>query len=361
MLSFQAFFRIHPFRRKTLQSFYRNLSKKLSAGIPAIEALELSAPSAGSFLRPKMELLLDDLRKGYPFWEAASRAPDLFPEPYPRLVRAGEEGGSLPATLELLARDLDDQASVWKKLASLSLYPAAVLFIWLYVFPVTNLFFDYARTRGRALGGLDKGYGDYLFLYAKGTLGPYVWIAVKNTFGLFLAGFLAWLAFRLFKKWTTPERRYRLLGNLPFAGPMVRKLHWSTMASLLSRTLSAGMLASKAVALAARATGNPLLEKKGEAASRRLAGGEPLAASLAKEGLFPPEAFDTLRTAEITGSLDEALGSLGERWRREVVESMDRASFLSGKIMLILLAVAVLFLVGSQYFKYLDFVLKIPY
>ena len=67
------------------------------------------------------------MRDGSPLAAALARQPRSFPRLYVGLVRAGEAGGTLAATLERLAELLERERSLAATVHSAMIYPALLL------------------------------------------------------------------------------------------------------------------------------------------------------------------------------------------------------------------------------------------
>ena len=106
----------------------RELSIMLGAGQDLDRALRFLVETAGS---KRVAAILDGMRAGVrdgaSFATVLARYPASFPKIYVGLVRAGEAGGQLAATLERLAVLLERQRSLSATVTSALIYPALLL------------------------------------------------------------------------------------------------------------------------------------------------------------------------------------------------------------------------------------------
>ncbi|MDR0648109.1 MAG: type II secretion system F family protein [Synergistaceae bacterium] len=80
---------------------FSQLATLIKAGVPLVQALEMSAPMdrAG-----RLPFLAEEVRKGYRFSQSLERQ-GTFPEDVIAIVRIGEVGGNLPDCLERIAKN----------------------------------------------------------------------------------------------------------------------------------------------------------------------------------------------------------------------------------------------------------------
>jgi type II secretory pathway component PulF len=106
----------------------------------------------------------------------------------------------------------------------------------------------------------------------------------------------------------------------PLVGPCLTALALQRFSVALRMTSGTGMPLGEAVRLSLRATGNDAFADAAATAVAGIEGGNELAHSLARTGLFPREYIDTLAGAEIVGRLDDVL----ERQAAHQAEEAER-------------------------------------
>jgi type IV pilus assembly protein PilC len=96
----QVFIKLAIFQKMKLTHFARNLSTTLAAGIPIIEALQLTARTTGSVIYENaITHLRLNLMKGHSLYQMMYQIP-YFPPLLVQMVKIGEESGSLEHILE---------------------------------------------------------------------------------------------------------------------------------------------------------------------------------------------------------------------------------------------------------------------
>jgi type II secretory pathway component PulF len=85
---------------KALEGFTRQLASLLAASVPLSQALHLlSRESADKAGRAQWRAIHDDVIDGTPLAQAMGRHPQVFPNVYCAMVKAGETGGFLDLVL----------------------------------------------------------------------------------------------------------------------------------------------------------------------------------------------------------------------------------------------------------------------
>jgi general secretion pathway protein F len=239
----------------------------------------------------------DKVRSGSSLAAALAGEPRSFSKLYVGLVRAGEAGGTLPATLDRLAGLLERERSLTASLHAALIYPAllvvaaigSIVLLLDYVLPQFTPIFEQAGaqlpTATRVLMTLGT---------AVGAATPWL-LATVLVAGLVARHLLAQAAYRL------PFDR--LLLRLPVAGSLIRE----TLAARLTRTLGSllenGVPLIPALGIAKDALGNLAAAAAVETAALRAKGGAGLARPLAAAGVFPPRTIHLLQLGEEAAQL----------------------------------------------------------
>ena len=239
----------------------------------------------------------DKVRSGSSLAAALAAEPRSFSRLYVGLVRAGEAGGTLPATLDRLATLLERERSLGANLRSALIYPAllivaaigSIVLLLDYVLPQFTPIFEQAGaelpTATRALMTMGT---------LVGAATPWLLLAV-------LAGVL--IARQLLTRPAYRLKVDRLVLHLPVVGALLRE----TLAARLTRTLGSllqnGVPLISALGIAKDALGNSAAAAAVEAAAVGAKGGAGLARPLAASGLFPARTIHLLQLGEEAAQL----------------------------------------------------------
>ena len=284
--------------RATLGEVTRELAIMLGAGQDLDRALRFVVENVGNTrARAILAEVRDKVRSGSSLAAALAAEPRSFSRLYVGLVRAGEAGGTLPATLDRLAGLLERERSLTSSMRAALIYPAVLviaaigsIFLLLdYVLPQFTPIFEQA---GAELPASTRA----LMLLGQMTGAAAPWLLVLAVLVVLIARrALAAPALRL--------KVDRFLLRLPVAGRLLQE----TLAARLTRTLGTllqnGMPLISALAIAKDALGNLAAAAAVDAASVEAKAGRGLARPLREAGLFPARTIHLLQLGEEAAQL----------------------------------------------------------
>jgi general secretion pathway protein F len=285
-------------RRQELTDLTRELAVMLGAGQDLDHALRFVVETAGSArVRKIAGQVRDAVRDGSPLAAALARQPRSFPPLYVGLVRAGEAGGTLAATLDGLATLLERQRSLEASVRSALIYPSLLLVasvgsVALLLTHVLPQFVPLFEQSGAALPAPTR------VLMAVGDA-----VAAHGALGLMLLGLLFLVARHLL--WLPGPRLAadRLLLRLPLVGPLAREALAARFGRTLGTLLRNGMPLDAALGVVQETLGNRAAVAAVKAATASAKGGAGLAGPLGAAGIFPIRTVHLLRLGEETAQL----------------------------------------------------------
>jgi general secretion pathway protein F len=239
----------------------------------------------------------DKVRSGSSLGSALAGEPRSFSKLYIGMVRAGEAGGTLPATLDRLAALLERERSLTSNLRSAMMYPAllvaaatgSIILLLDYVLPQFTPIFEQAGAQLPTATRLLMTVGTLV-----GTATPWL-IAVIAVLALVARRLLATPAYRL--------RFDRLLLSLPIAGRLIRETLAARLTRTLGNLLENGVALIPALGIARDALGNLAAAEAVDAAALRAKGGAGLSRPLAAAGIFPARTIQLLQLGEEAAQL----------------------------------------------------------
>jgi general secretion pathway protein F len=328
--------------RAVLGEVTRELAVVLLAGQNLDRALRFVIENvADARARAVLGDVRDKVRSGSSLAAALMTQPGSFPRLYIGLVRAGEAGGTLAATLARLADLLERERSLKASLRAAMIYPAilvitavgSIVLLLDYVLPQFVPIFEQA---GAELPFLTR---------TLMTVGKIVGAATP----WFLLCALAAIAIapRARAQPAVRSRWDRLVLHLPIFGRLLRE----TLAARFTRTLGTllqnGMPLVPALAIARDALGNVAAADAVDAASVEVKAGRGLARPLGAAELFPARTVHLLQLGEETAQLAEMslkAADIHDEHARLIVQRMVA---LAIPVITILMGVAVAGIVGS--------------
>ncbi len=329
-------------RKEFLPLLTRQLATLVGAGVPLVSALQsLSAQVDDPESRRVLVDLQENIRSGMSLARAVEAQPEMFPELYASMVRAGEESGTLHLSLSRLADHLEDQARTINRVRSALTYPllmasvAGLVVVFLLSFVVPKIV------------GVFTNLGQALPLPTR------VLIAVSN---LFAAGW--WVLLLLLGILVVAGRRYlstdrgkwardALLLRLPILGRIVHMAALSRFARTLSTMVAGGIPIDRALRIVAPVVGNAVIAKRIEAAAARVVEGTSLSEALRQHAEIPPTLIQMVAVGEESGKLDYLLEKMGEAIDGEVEARLSRALSLMEPVIILLMGTIVAYIVIS--------------
>ncbi|MGA3000990.1 MAG: type II secretion system F family protein [Acetobacteraceae bacterium] len=281
--------------RQDVTNITRELSTMLGAGQDLDHALRFLVETAPNRRTGRVLVALrDDVRNGNSLAAAMAKRSGSFSRLYVGLVRAGEAGGTLPATLEQLADLLERERSLAATIQSALIYPALLLIaacgaVVLLLTQVLPEFVPLFEQSGVALPASTQ------FLIDTGNF--------VSRYGLIvlLVLLLLLLLFRVTLRQPGPRLAFdRFKLQLPIVGGLLREV----MAARLARTLGSLLVNRVSLITALGITREVLGNEAGVAAMDHAIplakAGAGLSTPLGDSGLFPARLIHLLRLGEET-------------------------------------------------------------
>ena len=335
--------------------FTQELGSMVKAGILLSKALNVLASDVESASLRQVALELDSgINAGKSLSECMKEYPGVFDKLYVSLVEAGEGGGELPEILLRLAKYIEQQEILRKKIISQLYYPMMTLtfavlvmgFILAYGIPVVMDVYKGFSTELPFLTRMILAFGGFM-------QNSWIWVIL----GLVLAGIIIW------KILQTDEGAYafdKFKLEVRIFGPLVKKLSISRFARTLGTLYGAGVPILHAMDLTAGSIGNRVMEKHLRDSLQNLSEGDSITQALNRSKIFTPMAISMMAAGEETGSLDVMLKELAEFYETQVEIALRAlTSLLEPAIMIVVgLFIAVIILALALPFMQLFSVLE---
>ena len=317
-----------------LESFTRQLSSLLSAGVPLSRALNIiqrETPSAAA--KEKWGEIHDLVIDGSSLADAMRQSPENFPAVYVAMVQAGETGGFLDIVLGEIAEFQARQRDLKSRTISALIYPLVLMVLALCVLIFLLVFFI---PRFKIIF---SGFGAQLPLLTRIIVGVSDNIAA---YGPILA-IIAAVGILLIRKWFRSEQGRRqwqmALLRLPVVGAIMAKFAMTRFCRMLGTLVASGVPLISALSVARESIGNQTLSDAMTSAIARVRQGSSLAASLSDcRALFPGSVIEMISVAEESGRLDKELLRLAQETEHELDRRLRTAVALLEPLMLFVMA-----------------------
>lgn len=335
--------------------FTRQLSTMISAGVPLARSLAaLQGDVANPYFRGVLAGISKDVESGLSLGDAFAKYPKVFSEVYVNMVRAGEEGGILDDILKRLATQVEQDASIRKKIKSASTYPMVLLVVTVLAFFGMMLFVI------PKLGGILKSLGGpnaELPIYTEALLSISEFFIKPSILGLTqipviskIPNALLFIALAcvgtvyLLRYIKTPKGKYRfhsLLLRIPVLKTVITKIAVARFSRTFASLMAAGVSVLDALEVTGAAIGNKVIEEELKAAAEDVKNGKPLSDPISHSEHFPPIVSQMLLVGEETGQIDTVLVKIADFYEEEVAVLIDGLSSIIEPVMIVFLGGAV--------------------
>jgi len=326
--------------------FTRQLSTMISAGVPLTRSLAaLQGDSESTYMREVLGGVTKDVESGTQLGDAFAKYPRVFSEVYVNMVRAGEEGeegGILDDILKRLATQVEQDASIRKKIKSAMMYPLVILSITVLAFFGVMLFIV-PKLGGilTSLGGPNAKlpiYTQVLLDFSKFSVQPtimkHIPIPLINKIpNLVLILILLVIgSIYLIRYIKTPKGKYQfhaLLLRIPVVKVVILKIAIARFSRTFASLMSSGVSVLDALEVTGAALGNKVIEKELEAAAIEVKNGKQLSEPISRSPHFPPIVAQMLMVGEETGQIDTVLVKIADFYEEEVTVLIDGLAAMS--------------------------------
>lgn len=324
---------------KELVIFTRQLSTMVSAGVPLNQSLAtLQTQADGTYFKKVITTVSKDVQAGNPLGESFAKFPDVFSEVYVNMVKAGESGGILDQILKRLASQIEQEASIRRKIKSAMTYPMVILSITVVAFFGIMIFI--VPKIGKIMKDLGGEHAQ-LPVYTRAMLN------ISDFMRANLIPIIAIIAISTYfvgRYIRTPKGKYNLhalLLRTPVARTVITKVAVARFARTFASLMSAGVGVLEALEVTGGAIGNKVIEAELREAAKQVKNGKQLSEPLSESKHFPPIVSQMLAVGEETGKIDEILVKVADFYEEEVEAVIDGLSSIIEPIMIVILGAIV--------------------
>lgn len=324
--------------------FARNLGAMLAAGLSLSRALSvIERQTKNAKLAGVVSSITSDVRRGETLHAALAKFPRVFPDLFAAMVRAGEEGGDLPQSLQVVSDQMERMYALKKKIRGAMIYPCIILIaivgigilMMIEVVPTLASTFKEMNADLPPTTQIVIGISDFL---------------VQNTF-LALGGIAGVVALLYAAARTAQGKRaidFFFL-RIPLIGSMVREVNAARTSRTLASLLSSGVDVIGALGIVGEVVQNSYFREVIKAAQDGVGSGEPLSAAFVRrEDLYPAFVGEMMAVGEETGRLSDMLQRLALFYEEEVDRKTKDMSTVIEPFLMIFIGGAVGFFAVSM-------------
>jgi len=282
--------------------FVRHLATLLNAGLPLSKSLQTVARQLDNpSLSDVVAELAEEVRSGEMLSDAMARKPKVFDPLTVNIIRAGEVGGNVAATLQDLAADLEKKDALRRAVKAAMVYPAVVVsiaslvvgFLLIYIVPS---FQDVYRKMH-----LELPLATRILLLVSGFLTRYWWVVLVAVPGVVLG------RRRLMR--IEPVQRWwdKFVLRLPMLGKIRRGAIAARFLSTFATLVGSGVSIVESLRLMRTLADSTVVRDAIDDIRRHVSRGGTIGQPMERYAdLFSPMAIQMVAVGEQTGSLPEA-------------------------------------------------------
>src|SRR4051812_2578046 len=323
----------------------RQLATMISSGMTLLRAFYvLEDQIENKKLAETVGLVREDIESGLAFSDALAKHPKVFSPLYVAMVRAGETGGVLEASLERISDQLEKDDQLRRQVKGAMAYPIVVLsfamlvLIGMIAFIVPQ-FVKVFKDFGGDLPMITK------ITVAASNLVTHQWYLLIGAAVVLPIAFKKWRS----SSWGRPQWDAIRL-KFPFSiGVTVQKISLARWSRTFSALYAAGVPIMQAIEITGQTAGNSVVEKAMTDVIESVKSGGSIAEPLKEASIFPAMVAQMIAVGEETGNLDAMLSKVADFYEDEVAAAVKALTSILEPVMIILVGGIVGFIVIAMY------------
>lgn len=325
-------------------TFMKNLAAMIEAGLPLVRALGVLVKQTNNKnFKRVLESIIQSINKGDSLSVALAGYPHIFPSLATSMVKAGEESGKLPDSLNIIGEHLEQSYLLRRRVRGAMMYPSVIVtamlvigvFMMLYVVPtLTAVFKDL---------NVELPLTTKIIIFTSEFLQEYTALAL-------LVLLSAASAFYFISKSSRGKRSLDFFFlHLPVIGPLVEQVNSARTARTLSSLLSSGVSVVEALSITKDVVQNSFYKDIMEDAKVRIQKGTTLSQILEENSKFYPILMGEMTAVgEETGKLSDMLMRVALFYEGEVEQKTKNMSTIIEPILMIVVGAGVGFFAISM-------------
>ncbi|MCE2985361.1 MAG: type II secretion system F family protein [Burkholderiales bacterium] len=330
---------------KDITIFTRQLATMMKAGVPLLQAFDISAKGNSN---PSMSKLLQDIRvdveTGSSLSAAFRKHPLHFDALFCNLVAAGEQAGILEDLLDRLAIYKEKTLALKSKIKSAMFYPVAVIIVAVVIVSIIMVFVIPAFKDVFSSFGADLPAPTLIVMGISDFMRSYWYILFGAIGGIIYFFIQAWRR--------SPEIQKSIdrgLLKVPVFGEIIRKATIARWTRTLGTMFAAGVPLVEALDSVGGASGNAVYTEATKRIQSQVSTGTSLTVAMQEAGVFPPLVTQLVSIGEESGSLEKMLSKVADFFEAEVDDAVAAMSSLIEPILIVFLGVIIGGIVIAMY------------
>jgi type IV pilus assembly protein PilC len=334
---------------KDLSIMARQMATMLGAGLSLLRTLGILAEQTEN---PKLADILtrvrDDVEIGNGLADAMHKHEAVFPPLMVNMVRAGETGGFLDASLDSIATNLEKDVKLRDSIKSAMTYPVMVLCMSLVgVLVMLTFIVPIFAKMFAGLGSKLPAPTELLVIISH----QMVWLMPLLIVAA-IGGAWWWSGHKNDAKVRQFVDPLRL--KMPVFGLLMKKIAIARFARNFSNMIGSGVPILQALQIVGETSGNWVLETALTNVRDAVRQGRGIAGPLEEQDVFPKMVTQMIAVGEDSGSLETMLDKIGDFYDAEVTAMTDQLTAMIEPLMIAFLGVVIGGMVVALYLPIFD-------
>ncbi len=331
--------------------FSLQLADMLEAGLPLLAYLNnMINQIKSNYFKKVLNAIATNIEEGKSFSESAAQFPHIFSDLFISLVIVGETSGTLDQMLARIAKLLEDQLDLKRKVKSAITYPIILIIVSIIVvgLMITMVVPSFVALFGKA--GIPLPWPTR-FLYGISQICRKYWLIIMTIC------FLIFVVLTFLKKTKAGKRFFDLLKlKIPVFGSLIKKVIMSRWTRTLGTLIGEGVPILQGLTIAKQSVANAAIQEKLDEVYLAIERGGRLGDAIRQEQEFPPEVIQMVTVGEESGTLDKMLMRISDFYDKMIAYQVKRMSDLIEPFFLIFVGVIVGFIMISVLLPIFDMI-----
>ena len=341
--------RFQKVKLEELIFFSQQLSTLYKAGLPLLTGLgSLAEQTENKKLKPILEAVRRQIEGGSTLFEAMSRYPEVFPQVYTNMVRAGETSGRLGESLDRFISLAEREIKTRQRVKEATRYPKIVIFSVLIAFAILLTFVIPRFAEIFAQFKTPLPLPTRVMIQINTIFHTYWYLVLSALFGIPL----------LIRNYLRTEKgRYswdRFKIRIPVFGPLLLKIALSRFAYTFAILNRSGIPILQTLEITASTINNVHLAQSITEIMHKVREGRSLSDALKESEKFTPLVIQMVAVGESSGTLDEMLMRITEYYDIEADNAIKKMSTYIEPSLILFLGVVVLLLALAVFLPWWD-------
>ncbi|MCJ7493472.1 MAG: type II secretion system F family protein [Deltaproteobacteria bacterium] len=341
--------RFQKVKLEELIFFSQQLSTLYKAGLPLLTGLgSLAEQTENKKLKPILEAVRRQIEGGSTLFEAMSKYPEVFPQVYTNMVRAGETSGKLGESLDRFISLAGREIKTRQRVKEATRYPKIVIFSVLIAFAILLTFVIPRFAEIFAQFKTPLPLPTRVMIQINTIFHTYWYLVLSALFGIPL----------LIRNYLRTEKgRYswdRFKIRIPVFGPLLLKIALSRFAYTFAILNRSGIPILQTLEITASTINNVHLAQSITEIMHKVREGRSLSDALKESEKFTPLVIQMVAVGESSGTLDEMLMRITEYYDIEADNAIKKMSTYIEPSLILFLGVVVLLLALAVFLPWWD-------